>query len=84
MRAIEEQVIYAQLRHVKLKFHDWLQSSQIGYPNDIFISYHPYMKLVKLSVTFSNIRVTNRATYVMLHRSPDRIRPTALYCKIAF
>ena len=31
--------------------------------NDIFISYHPYMKLVKFSVTFSYIRVTRRAIY---------------------
>ena len=84
MRAIEEQVIYAQLRHVKLKFHDRIRSPELATANDIFISYHPYMKLVKLSVTIFNIRVTNRATYVMLHRSPDRIRPTALYGKIAF
>lgn len=73
MRTIEEQVIYARLRRVKLKFHDWLQSSQIGYPNDIFISYHTYMKLVKFSVTIFNIRVTDRAT----HCHAASIPPTA-------
>ena len=42
------------------------------------------MKLVKFSVTFSYIRVTHRATYCHSMPIPDRIRPTALYCKIAF
>ena len=79
MRAIEEQIKYAQLRHVKLKFHDWLQSSQIGYPNDIFISYHPYMKLVKFSVTFSYIRVTRRATYCHAASIPPTVSDHPTY-----
>ena len=73
MRAIEEQIKYARLRHVKLKSNNILRSPELATATDIFISYHSYMKLVKFSVTILNFRVTNRAT----HCHAVSITPTA-------
>ena len=71
--------IFAQLRHVKLKFHDRIRSPELATANDIFISYNPYMKLVKFSVTIFNIRVTHRATYCHAASIPPTASDQPLY-----